>query len=142
MLVPRPLMFWTCGDLRMGRPQSLYEIIFRREHRRSRHQHHHDLAGAVPGPDQHMAQEAVPRILIVYLHFKRRDQLPDRPDDIVCLLILNKTGIHRKNKMGPLLVYAGNDPPLPVPGYDRMDLISVMPGVLHSDHVTDLTEWL
>ncbi len=87
-----------------------------------------------------MAQEAVPRILIVYLHFKRRDQLPDRPDDIVCLLILNKTGIHRKNKMGPLLVYAGNDPPLPVPGHDRMDLISVMPGVLHSDHVTDLAE--
>ena len=54
------------GDLRVELQQGLHEILLGGHHRISQHQHHHDLSGGMPYPDQHMAQQPNARILIVW----------------------------------------------------------------------------
>ena len=92
------------------------------------------------GAHQDMAQEAVSGILIEYLHFEGWKKFTDRSDDFVRLFVLDQACLHRENRVGSLLVYAGDDTSFPVAGHDRMDLVPVMERVVHADDLLDPAE--
>ena len=118
----------------------LDEIVLRREYRGCCHQNDQNLAGCEAAANQYMTQQTVSGVLIKNTDLERTKHTPDRHDDLVCFLILNQTGIHRKNPMCPLFVNARNRIVFPIQSKYRMNFIAVMIRLFHSNDRTNRTD--
>ena len=89
-----------------------------------------------------MAQKAVSRILIIGPDLKGFKHSPDSPDNFIRLFILDQAFFHRHYDMGIFLINPGNNISSAVAVKHRMNLISVMKWLFHSNHSLNLADSL
>ena len=128
------------GDLRVQFQQCLHKIILRGQDWGRQYQHHHDLSGNMAGPDQHMAQQPIPGVLIVRADMKRFQQPSYRDNDLIRIGILDQAAVHGNDPVALLFINAGDGIVIPVLAEYRMYLVPVMLRVLHGNDTLDLAK--
>ena len=92
--------------------------------------------------NQHMPEQTVAGVLIVSLDLKGFQQIPDVPNDCICLLILEQALINRDDIVRSLLINAGDDLSVPLVRKDRVYLIAIMQRRFHTCDLVHRTVWL
>ena len=88
-----------------------------------------------------MSEKSVTCVLIISLDLKRFQHTTDSTDDLLALFILDHTVIHRNDPVALLLIDAGDHISFPVTAKRRMNFISVIIRIFHSDDRFNFTEF-
>ena len=123
-----------CCDFRMSLQQCIGKISLGRENRRCRHKNHHNLTCGKASSHQHIAKQAIARILIINLDFKRTQHPADCPDNLIRKLVLNQTFLYRDHAVRTFLIDSGNRISFPISVKNSGYLIPVIPWIFHTDN--------
>ena len=91
--------------------------------------------------DEHMAQKALARVLVIGGESKRGEKPPHLKDDPVGKLILDLAGIYPHDMVGAGLIHARDDLAPFIGIKRRLYLVAVMIRVLHADDRLDFPKF-
>ncbi len=89
-----------------------------------------------------MTQQSVSCIFVIRFELERFRQLPDRSDDRICPLVLQKALLHRHYPVRAFLIGSRHDPPAFLKIEDRMYFVAVVRRLLHADDLLPPAVWL
>ena len=88
-----------------------------------------------------MSEKSVTCVLIISLDLKRFQHTTDGTDDLLALFIFDHTVVYRNDPVALFLINAGDHISFPVTAKRRMNFISVIIRIFHSDDRFNFTEF-
>lgn len=126
-------------DLRVQLQKGAQKVVFRGEDGRRADESHKILARRPAAADEHMAQHAAPRVLVVRDDVEFRQEAADVGDDVSGVLVLDHAMLHLYDVMRARLVDSADKFPAHH-AERRLHLAAVVLRILHSEDGADPAE--